>query len=590
MEIRGRIFSVSALTACLLLLFCAESLPSSKNSEAGRRYAVAHERLAELKKNPKRKRYRSYWMDAVRLFESIEKKYPSSTQAQESCFDRAYVYFDLYRYNRSNKDGRQAGSVFAECQKAYARNPRAPEALYRVSMIARDIIKNRSSAVRTYRSMTADYPNSIWTEKARVQLGLRKERKQGSNKATRDKKKAESSAPIPLSELGVVQNVRYWSGGAYTRIVIDHDKPLKFQAFELKKPDRLVFDIERARIDDSINKEPIPVHDGVLRQVRASQNDPNTVRVVLDLASLNSYVAFPLHEPERLVIDVTGASNDDDEGGSASGQAASAAGGGSTAQVKPQPGAKQASTGNKLSLSRQMGLKVRAIAIDAGHGGRDPGAIGKYGLKEKEVALDIAKRLSDLVKERLDCKVIMTRDDDTFIPLDERPAIAKTKGADLFVSVHVNANRRRKTRGIETYIQSLTASDRDAMATAAFENATSTKTLSQLNTELNKILKDLALRDKQDESIELAHYVQSSLVDTMRPVKGHVVNLGVKKAFFYVLVNTEMPSILAEVGFISNPAEEKLLKKGSYRQKIAEALYKGVKKFVESRKPQMAGL
>jgi N-acetylmuramoyl-L-alanine amidase len=158
------------------------------------------------------------------------------------------------------------------------------------------------------------------------------------------------------------------------------------------------------------------------------------------------------------------------------------------------------------------------------------------------------------------------------------------------VSIHVNATRKRKTRGIETYIQSLRASDRSAMATAALENATSTKTLSQLDTELTRILKDLHSDVKQEESLQLAHAVQGSLVQRMRPVQGHVVNLGVKKAFFYVLINTEAPSILAEVGFISNPDEEKLLRKDHYRQKIAEALYEGVKQYVEARNPQTAGL
>jgi N-acetylmuramoyl-L-alanine amidase len=590
LEIRGRTL-LSAMTACLILLFCAESYPSS-NSEAERRFSVAQDRLAELKKSPKRKRYRSYWMDVVRLFESVEKKHPSSSPAADACFERAYVYFDLYRYNRAAKDGQEAGKIFAQCQKDHGKHTRAPEALYRVSMIARDVAKDRSAAVAAYRDLQSAYPDSSWTEKARLQLGLKKAPGSGGRSEPQIVKRPEPEI-VATQDRGVVKNVRYWSGGAYTRIVIDQDKPLKFEAFELKKPARLVFDIQNARIDDSINKEPIPVHDGILRQVRTSQNDPTTVRVVLDLASLDSYVAFPLHEPERLVIDVTGSS---DENGAApaaaNGKEPSDAAG--TTVPEPPKTAPAPNAGNpedrKLSLARQLGLKIRTIAIDAGHGGHDPGAIGRGGLREKHITLDIAKRLADLVKQELDCKVVMTRDGDEFIPLEERPFIAKKSGADLFVSIHVNANRKRKTRGIETYLFGLRASDRDAMATAALENATSTKTLGQLDTEIEKILRGLTNQNKELESVELAHYIQNSLVETMRPVKGHVVNLGVKRAFFYVLVNTNMPSILAEVGFISNPDEEKLLKKDEYRQKIAEALFQGVKKFVESRNPQTAGL
>jgi N-acetylmuramoyl-L-alanine amidase len=184
----------------------------------------------------------------------------------------------------------------------------------------------------------------------------------------------------------------------------------------------------------------------------------------------------------------------------------------------------------------------------------------------------------------------MTRESDAFIPLEQRPFIAKSKGADLLVSIHVNASRKKRARGIETYIQGLNASDRDAMATAARENATTTKKLSELDSELEKILKGLSMQSDDKDSVELAHAVQNSLVDVVKPIQGHVVNLGVKRAFFYVLINTEMPSILAEVGFISNPDEEKLLRKESYRQKVAEALFQGVKKYVDDRSPQMLGI
>ena len=453
----------------------------------------------------------------------------------------------------------------------------------------------------TYKKLADAYPGSSWTDKAKVRLGIKAAARNGRKKTKEPELRKVPEAVIAASktpkEAGVVTNVRYWSGGAYTRIVIDQDRTLKFQAHELKNPDRLVFDILGARVDESVDKDPLPVNDGILRQVRTSQFAPDTVRVVLDLASLKSYAAFPLHEPERLVIDVTGDAADDEQGTEdppgAPVEHPAEAGPETPTPPVPPPVPKTdrgAKTDPKLSLSRQLGLKIKTIAIDAGHGGKDPGAIGRSGLREKTITLDVAKRLAVLVKERLGCEVVMTRDRDVFIELEQRPFIAKSKGADLFVSIHVNANRKRKARGIETYIQSLRASDRDAMATAAFENATSTKTLSQLGNELDRILKDLRTDDKVNESIELAGYVQNSLVSSVRPVKGYVVNRSVKKAFFYVLVNTEMPSILAEVGFISNPDEEKMLKSDAHRQKIAEALFEGVRKYVESRGQQVAEL
>jgi N-acetylmuramoyl-L-alanine amidase len=620
--IRGRSL-IAAFTASAILLLFTEAAYPSYNTEAGHKYTVACQRLADLRKSPKKKKYRSYWMDCIRTFELVEKKYPKSPSAGDACFDRAGVYQDLYQFNRYSKDLEEAIRLNGKCQAAYPRHARAPEALYHIIELSPDYKKDKSLAATTFAKLWEAYPDSSWTAKARERLGT-------VAPLARKKKKQEPEfrkMPVPVIAStkngkpdGVVKNIRYWSGGAYTRIVIDQDKqPIKFLTQELKKPDRLVFDLLNTRLDPTVDKDPLPVNDGILRQVRASQYAPDIVRVVLDLASIKSYAAFPLHDPDRLVIDVTGeegrtpepvpsTSVSSTQQSAAQQEEVESAGTETQAEAEPEapatiptptppppsPPVRRAAPNKsdeaKLSLSRQLGLKIKTIAIDAGHGGHDPGALGKSGLREKTITLDVAKRLAALVKERLGVNVIMTRDRDVFIPLEQRPFIAKSKGADLFVSIHVNANRKRKARGIETYIQSLQASDRDAMATAARENAMSTKKLSELKSELDRIFADLTRDDKLEESLQLAHAVQGSLVDTMKPVKGHVVNLGVKRAFFYVLINTEMPSILAEVGFISNPEEEKLLRKDTYRQSIAEALYQGVKKYVDSRSPQMIGI
>jgi N-acetylmuramoyl-L-alanine amidase len=606
MDKRGR-SCIAAFMACTILLLFTEKAYPSYNTEAGHKYTIASQRLADLRKNPKKKKYRSYWMDCIRTFELVEKKYPKSPSAADACFDRAGLYLELYQFSKYSRDLNESIQVHEKCQAAYPKHAKAPEALYRVIDLSLDNRKNVSLASKTYNKLAEVYPDSIWTEKARIRLGL------FVPKQKREPEIKKMPVPVLASQgktkpAGLVQKIRYWSGGAYTRIVIEQNRSVRFQAQELKNPDRLVFDLLNTRVSDSIDKDPLPVNDGILKQVRASQYAPDIVRVVLDLASIKSYAAFPLHDPERLVIDVTG------EGGiTAEPQVTSLESGTqlqqentgeNKAEPKAEPTAEPYSQTTppvqvpavknydekKLSLSRQMGLKIRTIAIDAGHGGHDPGAIGKNGLKEKTVTLDIARRLAVLVKERLGCEVIMTRDHDVFIPLDQRPFIAKSRGADLFVSIHVNANRKRKARGIETYIQGLQASDREAMATAARENAMSTKRLSELDSEIDKILKDLKQDNKLEESLQLAHTVQASLVGTMRPEQKQVVNLGVKRAFFYVLINTQMPSILAEVGFISNPDEEKQLRTDSYRQSIAEALYQGVKKYVDARSPQMIGI
>lgn len=600
---RGR-SCIAAFTACVLLFIASSSL-ASNNADAARKYAVACQRFADLKKSAKKKKYRSAWVDCARTFEQVEKQYPKSPNAADSCFDRAGLYLDLYRYNKGSKDLGESIRLYGQCQSSYSSHARAPEALYQVIDLSLTYKKNRAVALDAYGELSKTYPSNFWTKKAKAKLGPLATRVKKQTPEIKKPPTAVISATANAKPAGTIKNIRYWSGGAYTRIVIDQDTPVKFHAAELKKPDRLVFDLLGTQMHASIDKDPLPVNDGILRQVRASQYAPDIVRVVLDLASIKSYAAFPLHDPERLVIDVTG------EGGRTS-QSQAASGGTGTlpkeestatstlAKAEPPQQPKPVAIpktpevknndGAKLSLSNQMGLKIKTIAIDAGHGGHDPGAIGKNGLKEKVVTLDVAKRLAKLVKERLGCNIVMTRDKDVFIPLDQRPFIAKSREADLFVSIHVNANRKRKTRGIETYIQSITASDREAMATAARENAMSTKKLSELKGEVEKILAALDRDNKLEDSLQLAHAVQGSLVDNVKPVQPRVVNLGVKRAFFYVLMNTEMPSILAEVGFISNPDEEKLLKTEKYRQQIAESLYQGVKKFIDARSPQMMGI
>jgi len=231
-----------------------------------------------------------------------------------------------------------------------------------------------------------------------------------------------------------------------------------------------------------------------------------------------------------------------------------------------------------MPLAAQLGLKVRRVVVDAGHGGRDTGAIGPHGLREKDMALAIARSLAEQLKS-LGFQVIMTRSKDVFVSLDERTRIANEAHADLFVSIHCNAARRRKLEGVETWTLNVSG-DRYAARLAAFENAEAERTVS----DLRLILADLATRANAGDARELAQSVQSSLVRTLRSRVGPVRDHGVKQALFYVLLGAHMPSILVETGFISNPAEESRLKSKRFQQGTAEAVARGVKDFVDSRR------
>jgi len=228
------------------------------------------------------------------------------------------------------------------------------------------------------------------------------------------------------------------------------------------------------------------------------------------------------------------------------------------------------------SMTRALGLKIRRVVLDPGHGGHDQGSAGPTGLLEKDVVLDVALRLGELISTNLGSEIVYTRNDDHFVPLEARTRIANDSRADLFVSIHANSSVIRTVSGVETYYLSFTTS-KEALDVAARENATSERSVF----ELRDLLQKIALQEKIDESRDFAARVNSSLFRVWGQSQA-TRNRGVKKAPFVVLIGASMPSILTEIGFISNPRDEKELRKPETRQKIAEALFKGIEQYAES--------
>ena len=253
---------------------------------------------------------------------------------------------------------------------------------------------------------------------------------------------------------------------------------------------------------------------------------------------------------------------------------------GAAAAARPSPSPPlppQANRAGSYSLARQLGLGARRIVIDAGHGGHDPGTIGRGGLQEKDLVLDVALRVQRLVREELGAEVVMTRSTDVFIPLEERTAIANSKGADLFLSIHANSSRNPKAKGIETYFLNF-AADPHAESVAARENAISAATLK----DLQNLVKAITLNSKIDESRDFAASVQEAMVENMKARDPDVQDRGVHTAPFYVLIGANMPSVLAEIAFVSHPDEERLLKEGEHRERIAQGLFDGVRSYLEA--------
>ena len=356
--------------------------------------------------------------------------------------------------------------------------------------------------------------------------------------------------PLPSSASDTVDvtDIRYWSFPEYTRVVINLTDHVKFSEKRLSSPDRLYFDLKNSRINTEMKN--ISVGNEMLKSVRAGQFDSSIVRIVLDLEKITDYKVLTLDDPARIVIDIYG----------------------------------------QITFS----VKKR-IVLDPGHGGHDPGAVGRNNLYEKDVVLDIALKLRDILSGNQNYEIFLTRDKDVFIPLEERTAIANSKNADLFVSIHVNASPRSSAKGVETYMLNWTT-DEEAMKVAARENAISLKKMRQMNEKemdiLDIIKNDLSRENKRDESIKLAHYIQNNLVRGLNRKHSHIVDLGVKQALFYVLFGAKMPSVLVEASFISNPLEEKLLSKDDYRRELAKSISAGITNYM-SKSPEgqtVAGL
>jgi N-acetylmuramoyl-L-alanine amidase len=233
-------------------------------------------------------------------------------------------------------------------------------------------------------------------------------------------------------------------------------------------------------------------------------------------------------------------------------------------------------------MSRQLGLGVSRVVIDAGHGGHDPGAQAN-GLVESELTLDVALRLQKLLEKQPGIEVVMTRDSDVFIPLQERTAIANREGADLFLSIHANASRSSSARGIETYFLNF-AKNPEAEAVAARENAGSGQSMHSLP----DIVKAIALNNKVNESRDFAEMVQRSMVRRLSAKSKQLKDLGVKQAPFVVLIGASMPSVLAEISFVTHKQEGSLLKTSSYRQQIAQALLESILSYQQSLKKMNA--
>jgi N-acetylmuramoyl-L-alanine amidase len=564
----NRFAAITKIISLILFLVAVHGLAHARHPDDAiitKQYRQAKHYYQNLI-STERGKERKNWLTCVKAFRRLYKDYPKLEVAPRSLFMLGKIYHHMYKRSQNPLDLGESIAYYEDIVTLYHTHRLADDALYAMGRIYLEDKDDEQKAGKTFAKIVALYPDGDMAQSASSQL----QRLRGQQPKPKTKSKVAKSFKTiepriikkrpklagakerPSGPLATVLPIRYWSSKRYTRVVMETSGPIQFKHKVLerndKRPRRLYIDLLNSRLDQIV--DTIPIGDGLLSQVRSGQFAPDTVRVVLDTqANISDYKIFSLEDPFRVVIDVMSAD------------------------------AKSTNTTHSneaLSLVRQLGLGVGRIVIDPGHGGKDPGTNNRN-LKEKDIVLAVSKKVASRLRKTIGCEVVLTRDKDVFIPLEERTAIANSKEGDIFLSIHVNAAPTQEANGIETYVLDLTT-NKEAMRVAALENASSARQLS----DLQSILMDLMNNTKVSESLRLAELVQESMITGLRKKYKNVKDLGVKRAPFVVLIGAQMPAILTEIAFISNPEEEKRLKSDRYLSLVADQIAGGVAQYVDS--------
>ena len=549
------------LILLLLAILCVAGPlhAASKTHTTVKRYNLARARYNAIKFS-KQLSTQHKWRSTARAFIRAYKTDTYSNRAPACLITLGHIYYKIYKRFGKPTDLHESLSYYDDVVSLFPKHPYADDALYHTARIYALEQGHYKDAALVLARLLAIYPNGDMLKKAARDL-QRWKIAQAQAKITKKipppPKRQNTPANIPkekpnAANLAQMINLRHWTTKNYTRVVIETSKPINYKGVLIKqdgiKLRRLYINLDNCQVTKNMQKT-IPIKNGLLKRVRSAQFEPTVGRVVLDAVNISDYKIFNLDKPFRIVIDVKG---------------------NGTKEEKPP----KIYIPNTPTLAQQLGLGIKRIILDPGHGGKDPGAIGSGGLREKDVVLKVTKMVARKLTKELGCQVILTRKRDVFIPLEERTAIANTDDGDLFVSIHANAAKSPQAHGIETYYLDLTSNKED-MQLAASENSTSSHNIS----DLQKMLSSLMNNSKKQESARLAKIVNKTLLMGMEKKYGNIKNHGIKKAPFVVLIGAQMPSILTEIGFISNPTDARHLRSNQYLEDIADNLTKGIIKY-----------
>lgn len=562
----------------LLLLLCTLLTPgvdaASKNPD--KEFTAAKAALTRLDADKGKARgYRDRWVKVIADLESFRARHPRHAKSAEALYLAATAQEKMALISRLTGDFAAAQESYLAVADAAPKSPYAADGLWAAARLTEKNLQDPAVAYRVYERIRTEQGQSKYAGKAKEELKrLAAYAPKPAPKPPVVTATPAPSPPVPQAVMGErsqLNGVRSWSNPGYTRIVIDLSQPTDYTSTllaadpSINAPPRLFLDLLETLPVGGLPESSV-VNDGLLRQIRTGKPEVGRTRVVLDLLSFDNYKIFTLPDPFRIIIDIAGNAGAIPETAAPSLPAADPI----AAIVNAPPPV----VATPRSVPVVPLLPSRRIVIDAGHGGKDPGAVGPSGLLEKHIVLSMALLLAEEVKSKLGWDVILTRTDDTFIPLEERTAIANKVGADLFVSLHVNASPNSAAHGVETYYLNFSKNEQAAKV-AARENGTTLRAVS----DLEQILFDLMAHSKIQESSRLASDIQHALITGLSREFGEVKNLGVKQGPFYVLLGANMPSVLIEAAFLSNPAEEARLATRKYQKETTRAIIDGLRAY-----------
>jgi N-acetylmuramoyl-L-alanine amidase len=505
------------------ILFAQSTTGPAKKIPASDLFEEAVQLRTALESKPQRLRTRAEYNKVIVKYRSIYYHFSASSKADDALLAVAELYQLMGMDFKDPGSFVQAIKAYAFLEKEYPSSPHRPDALFTAAEIYLNDLRDPQTAQQVFRNLLDRYPYSTKARNARARLDdLREQSRQANRTAWPARSLTGNSltkTPPRNSQVVTVVDSKSHSSKAATPSIEAVNKSMKGEQPLVKET------LVLAKADAA---SELLLKDAVIKTAKIENSTPALNRQKHTKANMTAHVAVPKSDGTR-------------------------------------------------SLIRTLGLKVGRIVIDPGHGGHDTGTIGPSGLQEKDLVLDISLKLKKLIEDRLGSDVTLTRSDDTFIPLEERTAIANQNQADLFLSIHANYSRNQRVNGVETFFLDFAISA-DAEEIAARENASAQKTIF----ELQDLVQQITLKEKVDESREFANTVQKSMTAHLQKARKGTKDRGVKQAPFIVLIGANMPSILSEVSFMSNPFDEKLLKSSKYRQRLAEALCRGIEAYAEA--------